>query len=181
VRRGHTLVETLVAAAIATLVIGMAYAVLHHFFFAGSRGSLPVLSLRSSLQKDTKVGVRLLTYRLREAIQILSPPAGTAADELVFRDVTNADVRLRHIAAERRVISERLVGGAWVRETDPVALGAADRPVPASWPVRVGSCVGIEYTVLSGSAVAIRACLEAEGQLSSFVTVVKLRNTGRGY
>ena len=179
--RGFTVVEVLVAMAIVVGLVATLYAVMHLLFSSGSRSSLTGLTRRSFMQKDAKSGVRRLMYRLREAIQILSPAPGTTASELVFRDITNAEVRLRHVPAEDRVLSERQVNGAWVEEVEPVTIDTGSGPLPATWPVVIRSCRSIRFTALSPDSITIQATLAAESSLSSMMTVVKLRNARQAY
>lgn len=176
-----TIVEVLVAVAIVSAIIGVLYGLSHQLFGSGSRSSLTGLTRRSFMQKDAKAGVRRLMYRLREAIQILTPAPGTSANELVFRDITNAEIRLRHIAAEERVISERKVGSGWVEESAPATIATDAGSIPASWPVLVRSCKTIRYSVLSPDSVTVHATLTSEGALGSMMTVVKLRNARQAY
>lgn len=176
-----TVVEVLVALAIVTALIAVIYGLSHQLFGSGSRSSLTGLTRRSFLQKDAKAGVRRLMYRLREAIQILAPPPGTSANELVFRDITNAEVRLRHVAGEERVISERKQGGAWVEEREPATIATDSGPIPATWPVLVRSCRSIRFSALSPDSVTVHATLVNEGALGSMMTVVKLRNARQAY
>lgn len=180
-RRAFTLVEVLVCVLLVPVLIGIAYGLFHLLFWSGSRSNVTGLTRRSFIQKDTKVGLRRLTYRLRESIQILSPTAGASSSELVFRDITNTEVRLRHIAAQKRVLSERQEGGGWVEETEPQMIATGGGPLLATWPVRFASCPMIRFTAISSDCVTVHATMEWEGQLGSFLTVIKLRNAGIVY
>lgn len=178
-RRGFTLAEVLVALAITSVVLGIIYGLFHFFFASKSRSNLTGLTRRSFIQKDAKAGVRRLTYRLREGTQILSPPAGTTGEELVFRDIQNTDVRLRRIAAENRVVSEIYQNGAWVRETAPATVQTAAGQLPVCFPVQVSNCSAMRFTPLSGGSVVIEASIENEGTTGSLLTLVKLRNVNK--
>lgn len=181
-RRGVTLIEILVGMALAALAFGIIYEAMHLFFGSGSRHNVVGMTKRSFVQKDAKSGLRRLTYRLREAIQILSPEGGKSAPELVFRDLTNSEIRLRLIADQKRVISERKVGAAWVAETDPdyVNTTTGGRMV-ASWPVVIQNCTDVRFTAIAPDCVTVQASLEWEGQVGPLMTVVKLRNAQLGY
>lgn len=183
VQRGQafTLVELLVDLAISSMLIGIIYGLMHLFFWSRSRSNVVGLTHRSHIQKDAKAGIRRLTYRLREGIQILSPQAGTSSSELVFRDISNYDVRIKHLPAEQKVISERDTNGTWVRETDPEMFGTPSGPALVSWPVQILNCSAVRFTVLSGGCVTIQAAIESEGTVGSLLTVVKLRNVGKAY
>lgn len=178
-RGAYTLVEVLVGLALGALVLGIIYGLFHFFFFSRSRSNLTGLTRRSFIQKDAHAGVRRLTYRLREATQILGPPPGTTSDELVFRDIENVDIRLRRIAAENRVVTERSVNGAWERETRPVNVATGAGQLPVSFPVDVLNCPSIRFTVISAGSVVVEASIESEGTLGSLLTLVKLRNVNR--
>lgn len=180
-RRGaFTLAEVLVALGISLLVISIVYGIFHFLYSSNSRSNLTGLTRRSSIQKDAKAGVRRLTYRLREGTQITSPPAGTTAEELVFRDIQNTDIRLRRVAAENKIISEISQGGAWVREVDPVMVTTpTGGQLPVCFPVQVSNCTAVRFTVLSGGSVVIEASIESEGAIGSLLTMVKLRNVNK--
>lgn len=181
-RRGFTLVEMMVALALVSILLGAVYGISHLMFSSKSRSNLTGMTKRSFVQKDAKSGLRRLTYRLREAIQILSPEGGKSAPELVFRDLTNSEIRLRLIADQKRVISERKVGAAWVAETDPdyVNTTTGGRMV-ASWPVVIQNCTDVRFTAIAPDCVTVQASLEWEGQVGPLMTVVKLRNAQLGY
>lgn len=179
--RAFTLVELLIGMAISAVLIGVVYGLFHLFFWSRSRTNVIGMGRRSHIQKDAKAGIRRLTYRLREGIQILSPPAGTSASELTFRDISNADIRIRHVPAEKKVVSERDQNGTWVREVDPEMVATPTGPALVSWPVQVLNCNAARFTVISGSCVTIQASIENEGTVGSLLTVVKLRNAGKAY
>ena len=180
-RAGYTVVEVLVALAIVLALSAVIWGLMHQLFGSGSRSSLSGLTRRSFLQKDAKAGVRRLTYRLREAIQILSPAPGASASELVFRDITNAQVRLRLVPGEDRVISESLESGSWVEEVAPKTVDTGSGPMPATWPVLVRNCRSIRFSALSPDSVTVHATLISEGALGAMMTVVKLRNARQAY
>jgi hypothetical protein len=100
---------------------------------------------------------------------------------LTFRDISNHDVRLVHLAAEKKVVSERDVNGTWVREVDPETVSTAKGPALVSWPIQIANCTAIRYTVLSGGCVTVQAAIESEGRVGSLLTVIKLRNVGKAY
>ena len=179
--RGFTVVEVLVALAVIVGLLAAVYGVMHLLFGSGSRSNLANLTKRSFIQKDAKAGFRRLMYRMREAIQVLSPQPGTSSDELVFRDITNAEIRLRWVAAEQRVISERRESGAWVEEVVPATIQTGSGPLPATYPVLVRNCRSIRYAALGPDAVSVAAVIESEGSLGSMMTVVKLRNARQAY
>lgn len=180
-RRGFTLVELLVAIALVTVLLGAVYGIAHLLFANKSRSNVSGLTRRSFVQKDAKSGLRRLTYRLREAIQILSPEGGRSASELVFRDLTNTEVRLRHIPAEKRVVSERKDGGGWLLEVAPDVVPTSTGSMVASWPVVIQNCTDVRFTAIAPDCVTIQASIEWEGQVGPLLTVVKLRNASMGY
>ena len=180
-RRGFTLVEVLVAVGLVSVLLGAAYGAFHLLFANKSRNNLHGLTRRSFVQKDAKSGLRRLSYRLREAIQILSPAGGTSATELHFRDLTNSEIRLRLLPDKHLVISERNVNGAWVRETEPDYVDTSSGRMVASWPVEVQSCTDIRFTAIAPDCVTVQASLEFEGQVGPLLTVINLRNSAMGY
>lgn len=181
-RRGYSLIEVLVAISLVGVLLGSLYGVSHLMFSSNSRSNLSGMTRRSFVQKDAKSGLRRLTYRLREAIQVLSPEGGRSAPELIFRDLTNSEIRLRHLPAEKRVISERNEGGAWKIETEPDFVNTTSgAKVVASWPVVIQNCTDIRFTAIAPDCVTIQASLEWEGHTGPLMTVVKLRNAEMGY
>ena len=178
-RRAFTLAEVLVGLGLTAVILGIVYGIFHFFFMSRSRSNLTGLTRRSFIQKDAKAGVRRLTYRLREGTQVISPPSGTTADELVFRDITNTDIRLRRVPEENKIISEASTNGNWVRETDPVTVDTSAGKLPVCFPVQVQNCTAVRFTVLSGGSVVIEASIENEGAVGSLLTMVKLRNVGK--
>lgn len=181
-RRGYSLIEVLVAISLVSVLLGSMYGVSHLMFSSNSKSNLTSMTRRSFVQKDAKSGLRRLTYRLREAIQVLSPEGGRSAPELIFRDLTNSEIRLRHLPAEKRVISERNVNGSWQLESEPdfVNTPSGGRMV-ASWPVVIQNCSDIRFTAIAPDCVTIQASLEWEGHTGPLMTVVKLRNAEMGY
>jgi prepilin-type N-terminal cleavage/methylation domain-containing protein len=180
-RRGWTLVEVVIAIGLVAILLGAAYGVFHLLFANRSRSNVAGLTRRSFVQKDAKAGLRRLTYRLREAIQVLTPQPGKTSEELVFRDLTNCEVRLRHIVAERRVITERNRNGAWIAETEPETVNTSGGKLVASWPVRIDNCQGIRFTAIAPDCVTVQASIEWEGQVGPLLTVIKLRNASLAY
>jgi prepilin-type N-terminal cleavage/methylation domain-containing protein len=177
-RPGFTIVEIMIGAAILSLLAGIAYQAFHLVFSADSRHGVTAMTRKSFMQKDAKAGLRRLTYRLREAIQILDPAPGRSGPSLTFRDISNEKVRLRLDGAASRLYSERERNGSWAAETDPVTVATPAGRVAASWPVAMLSCSSIQFTVLSPECVSIRAGLMIDGQLGSYMTIVQLRNAG---
>lgn len=180
-RRGLTLVETLVAAAIGVLVLFILYRMVHTVLSPESRHGLGALTARSSMQKDAKAGLRRAIYRLREAIQVLEPEPGQGGTELVVRDITNARVRLRRMPQEDRLVSERLVAGRWEVETRPDLRPMGSSQFSATIPVSMHGCTSLHFTVLSPECVVMEAGLESDGHVGACLTVIKLRNAGLAY
>jgi hypothetical protein len=181
VKRGYTFTEILVALGISIAMAGVVLAAWRSLFNQGSRHSAIGITRSSFSQKDAKAGVRRLMYRLREAIQILTPLPGKSGDTLQFQDITNASVRFRLDAAARRVVSEVLRGQQWVTETAPEELVVGGKVSTASWPVTMPNCTALRFTTVSPECAAVEATVEADGQPRQVVTVVKLRNSNIAY
>jgi prepilin-type N-terminal cleavage/methylation domain-containing protein len=180
-RRGYTLMEVITAAVIATVMAGFAFGAWRTLFNPDSRHSITGLTRASFSQKDARAGVRRLLYRLREGIQILEPPPGKSGPALMFRDVTNKDVRVRLDADARRVISEVRSRTGWTREDRPIEVDVAGTKLAASWPIQMLNCTALSFTVLSPECVAVEATVEADGQPRLVMTVVKLRNSNLAF
>lgn len=181
-RRGVTLVELLVGLGLAAVAFAVIYEVMHLFFGSNSRNNVAGITKRSFVQKDAKVGLRRLIYRLRESIQVLDPAPGKGGPELIIRDITNQRIRIRRDAAQSRMISEKFNGTAWELETTPTLLAAGTAGMlPASFPVYMASCSDLFFTVLTPECVAVEATLISDGQAGTMTTVIKLRNAGLGY
>jgi hypothetical protein len=97
----------------------------------------------------------------------------------VFRDITNADIRIRRIPAENKVVSERNENGTWTRETQPLTVTSGAAAIPVGFPVSVQNCSLIRFTTISGGSVVVEAVLETEGSTGSLLTLVKLRNVAK--
>lgn len=177
-RRGVTIVEILVGAALSAALLGMIYGVFHLFFSDKSRHSVTTMTKRSFIQKDAKAGLRRLIYRLREGIQVLDPEPGRGGTQLVFRDILNRRVRVRRDATQNRMISERFDGSNWIEERNPEILTSGSVSLAATFPIWMPNCTDLYFTVLSPECVAVEASLISDGQPGSMTTVIKLRNSG---
>jgi hypothetical protein len=180
-RTGVTIIEILIGAVIMSVLLGAVYQVFHLLFSRDSRHSLTSLTQRSFIQKDMKVGLRRLIYRLREGIQIVEPLPGQGGNQIVFRDVTNLKIRIRRHPERNQLISEREQGGTWVLEEQPTLVDTDAGSLPASFPVRMDNCWSAHFTAQSPECVSLRVTVEQEGQQGTFMTVVKLRNSNLAY
>lgn len=180
-RRGITLVEVLTGLAVTALALSLAYGMSHQLFGTGSRNNLASLTKRSFLQKDAKVGLRRLIYRIRESIQVLEPLPGRGGDALVLRDITNKKLRIRRDPAEKRLVSEVFANGAWTQETAPVEVPVDGASLPASFPVYMPNCSAVAFTTQAPDCVAIQLSAAADDLVGSFMTTVKLRNARLAY
>ena len=180
-RRGVTLVEALVGLAVSLLALGLAYAISHQLFNAPGRHSLAAMMGRSAIQKDAKVGLRRLIYRVREAIQVLEPLPGHGGDALVVRDITNKKLRIRRDPATSKLVSEISNGGAWTVESGPVEVPVDGASLPASFPVHMGNCNAVQFTALAPDCVVVQLAVASDDQVESFMTTIKLRNARLAY
>ena len=177
-KRGVTIVEVLVGAALAAALLGMIYGAFHLFFSDKSRHSVTTMTKRSFIQKDAKAGLRRLIYRLREAIQVLEPEPGRGGTTLVFRDIMIRKVRVRRDATQNRMVSERQEGSNWIEERNPEMVTSGAITLAATFPIWMPNCTDVYFTAMSPECVAIEASLISEGQPGSLTTVIKLRNSG---
>ena len=181
-RRAITLVEALVGMAVMCLALTLAYGIAHQLFGTGSRHGLAGMMTHSSIQKDAKVGLRRLIYRIRESIQVLEPLPGHGGDTLVVRDITNKKLRIRRDPNEKRLISEVSADGTnWVPETGPVEVAVDGASLPASFPVYMPNCSAVSFSVQAPDCVTVQLAVAADDQIGSFMTMVKLRNARLAY
>lgn len=180
-RRGVTLVEALVGAAVALLALALVYGLWHQLFAGSGRHSLTAMMGRSAIQKDAKVGLRRLIYRVREAIQVLEPLPGRGGDTLVVRDITNKKLRIRRDPATGKLVSEVGAGSGWTVETQPIEVPVDGASLPASFPVQMSNCNAVRFTVLAPDCVVVQLSVAADDQIGSFMTTVKLRNARLAY
>lgn len=180
-RRGVTLVEVLVGVAVIVLALMLAYGISHQLFGSSSRHNLANMTRRSFIQKDAKVGLRRLIYRIRESIQVLEPLPGRGGDALVVRDITNKKVRIRREPADRRLVSEVFENGGWRLETAPVEVPVDGASLPASFPVYMSNCNSVAFSTQAPDCVVIQLGVAADDQIGSFMTTVKLRNARLAY
>ena len=176
-RRGVTLVEVLVGMVVMLLALALAYGVSHQLFGTRSRFNLASMMGRSAIQKDAKVGLRRLIYRIRESIQILEPLPGRGGDTLVVRDITNKKLRIRRDAAAQRLVSEVSAGAGWTVETTSVDIAVEGASLPASFPVYMPNCNSVNFTVLAPDCVVVQLSVSADDQIGAFMTTIKLRNS----
>ena len=180
-RRAFTLVEGLVGTCLLVLVMGIAYGVMHQLFGTSSRHNLAGMTAHSAIQKDAKIGIRRLMYRLRESIQVLEPLPGRGADTLVVRDITNNKLRIRRDAAQNRLISETFTNGAWVQETAPVQVTVGAGSLPASFPVYMSNCASVWFSALAPDCVVIQLGVAGDQLVEQYMTTIKMRNARMAY
>jgi prepilin-type N-terminal cleavage/methylation domain-containing protein len=179
-RRGITLVEILIASVVVSILLTILFTLFHLLMGENIAGNVSGMVIGSSLQMRTKLGIRRLTYRLRESIQILSPLPGQMDTELRFRDITNTDIRVRRLPEENKVITERNTGFGWTRETTPIMVTGFSS-APASYPVEIPDCKAIRFTAIGPDTVTVEATLMSENHVGTLLTLVKFRNSSHGY
>jgi prepilin-type N-terminal cleavage/methylation domain-containing protein len=179
-RRGVTLVEILIGSAIGAILLTIVFALFHLLLGENIAWNLRGMTAGSAMQKQMRAGIRRLTYRLRESIQILSPDPGHMDTELKFRDITNADIRVRLIPEENKVVTERNEGQGWTRELNPTMVQGFSQ-APATYPVEIPNCKAIRFTSISPDTVCVEATLMNENKVGTLLTLVKFRNSSHGY
>lgn len=180
--RAFTLVELLVAFSLSAIVTGALYGAFSFLFNRRSASSIGNLTERSFIQKDIRMAMRKLFLRLREGTQLLDPIPGGTSGRLTFRDILNDRIRLRLLADESCLISERFHDGAWTRETKPreLAMPGGDIIRPA-YPIKIPNCSNVSFTAVSPTCVVIHLTLTWRGNHDSLLTAITLRNANLAY
>lgn len=170
-RCGYTLVEALVAFAVAGVVMAVLWGLFMHLVRGQSPMSIVGGTSKTLVQQQTRVGLRILFHRLQEAVQILEPLPGKTDDQLVFRDLLNRTVRLRFDRESRELVSERAAtGGDFVREADVAAGDALGRPIVLT---EIDNAV---FTVLSPTAAFLALRPSDRGVEDTSMTIIHLGN-----
>lgn len=142
----------------------------HNFVGRGAKMSVVGGASRALVQQQTRVALRKLFHRLEEGIQVLEPVPGTSAPAIVFRDLLNRTIRLRHDALQNALVAERQEGAAWVPES------AADADAALVIPIRVSFCDRVVFTALSPTDVAVGFTTSDREVAESCMSVLHLRN-----
>ena len=171
-RRGFTLVEILIAAGLSTMVIGGAWMLFGTLMGGGNNKASAIhLTAESFLRQEALTGIRALTRRLQESIQILEPQPGRSSSTLIFKDLIN----------ERTVLTIQngaLVGldgeGAMEPQRTLTANGKAFNPTR---PIKIPGCSEALFTVLSPTCVTVQLTFAGDGdKQAQIVNTVHLQN-----
>lgn len=178
-RRGRhpgasTIVEALVGLALFSFLSVVLWNLFGNFVARGSRMSVVGGASRALVQQQTRVALRKLFHRLEEGIQVLEPVPGRTADAIVFRDLLNRTIRLRHDPVQHALLAERQEGTGWIPESD----GDADAQLVL--PIRVSFCDHVVFTALSPTAVVVGFTSSDSQIADSFLSVLHLRNSRLG-
>lgn len=136
--KGFTIVETLVALGIFSLVIVGVSSVYSVF----SR-QLPGLSQEVSLHHSLRLADLLLVNRIARGSEIISPDPVKSSEELVFRDVDNEWIKLKLHDGSLRSFRE-----SGVPEIKAIKKGIK--------PINLRDVEMVEFTVLSPASVLIK-------------------------
>lgn len=169
-RTGLTSIETLIALALFSLLIIAVWNVFGALFAREGPISLFAGTSRSVVLQQSRNAVRKLFCRIQEGVQIEAPPPGTTARELVFRDIKNRRVRVRHLADQRRLVTERLVNGVYVREQ------LLAHELDKFRGIEVGFCESALFTALTPAMVVVSFTSFDDTVRETFMTVISLAN-----
>jgi prepilin-type N-terminal cleavage/methylation domain-containing protein len=169
--RGHgfTLFESLIALALFVLLGFFIYELFGALFPRDGPMSLNIATSRSLVLQQSRQAIRKLFYRVQEGIQLIAPAPGGTARELVFRDIRNRTVRLRHLVPEKRVVCELLQDDTWVPERSVESTNAR--------PIQIDACESALFTALSPATVCVNFTTSDDRVRESYMTVITLSNT----
>lgn len=170
-RRGFTLLESLVALALFVLLGATVWQVFGLLFPREGQMSLFTATSRSLVLQQSRHALRKLFYRVQEGIQILEPRFGATSNELVFRDIRNRTVRLRHLQREKRVVCEVLADGTWQLEK-----AAATTPLDNQG-IQIDACESALFTALTPATVCVAFTTVDDRVRETYMTVITLSNT----
>ena len=170
-RRGFSLFEGLIALALFSVLLIVIGPIFSKLMGRDGPMSINVGASRSLVAQQSRMAIRKLFYRLQEGIQIISPLPGVTAGELVIRDMRNRQVRVVGIAAEKKLVTERLQpDGSWVREsTLPHEASDSDGIV-------IPFCEDVQFTAITPGAVCVSFSSFDDRVKESFMTVIALAN-----
>lgn len=169
-RDGFTLIEGLLAGALVSLLVILLWQVFGRVF--GREGPLSFFTAtsRSLVLQQSRQAIRKLFYRIQEGIQVLEPPPGRTDRQLVFRDLKNYRVRLRHLPREKRLVTERYEGGAYVKE---IRLRGEEDDLQG---IQLHQCESALFTVLTPTTVCVSFTTYDDRVRETFMTVITLIN-----
>lgn len=175
-RRGVTVVEVVIAAVLFCLVAILVFQLLSAFV-SDRRTSAARLTGASFLRQDLRLALQKLLERIEQGIEVIEPPPGASASELVFQDVLNERVRLR-VDPRGTLVSLAEAGPGVEREETTartITTAGGDRFAPAL-PVRVPHCKRAAFTALGPTLVGIELTLVDAGQSVTLFTTARLAN-----
>lgn len=180
VRGAFTTVELAVAAAVSLMGLSLALEAYGLICHPTSRNAVPGLTERSFARKDTRLALRQMTERLREAQEILEPRPGETAAVLVFRDILGQHVRLAR-NAQGELATEREEAGAWKPEGRTAGLRLGGATMDLAPPIRSPGCARVSFRTLAPGCVAVAAEFLNGRQTESVRTVIGVHNAGRPF
>ena len=171
-RVAFTLIEMIVALAVGTIVLGLAWS-----FFStmmGKKGGPPGLvagTADSFLRQDGIDGISAMTRRLQEAIQVLEPKPGQTSSKIIFRDLLNDQITIE-------VKAGGLVSaGANGDEREAVPMKTSAGPFYPVKPIRVPGCSAAQFTSASPSCVVMLLTFKGDNDsTTSLLNTVELQN-----
>lgn len=167
---GFTLFESLIALALFVMLGFFIWELFGALFPRDGPMSLNIAASRSLVLQQSRQAIRKLFYRVQEGIQLISPAPGRTARELVFRDIRNRSIRLRHVATEKRVVCEYLQeDGTWVPEKTVESTNAR--------PIQIDSCESALFTALTPATVCVNFTTSDDRVRETYMTVITLSNT----
>lgn len=175
-RRGITVVEALVAAAIMSIVLLVLYTFLSQVF-STTKPSVTRMTGASFVRQDVRLAFQKLMDRLEEGIEVLSPAPGKAAATLDFKDVLNHSTSLG-LTPAGDLVTFRLKDGARTAETAPESVPTATgSTVRAARPIKVPGVKSVLFQVLSPTLVTIVLTVADANQTGHLVATARLRNS----
>jgi hypothetical protein len=133
--------------------------------------SLFTATSRSLVLQQSRQAIRKLFYRVQEGIQIVEPLPGQTARTLLFRDVKNRVVRIRHLQQEKQLITEVWRDGAFVDERHTF------QPGDELQGIQIGFCDSALFTALSPGTVCVSFTTFDDRVKESSMTVITLANS----
>lgn len=168
-RQAVTVFEMLIATALFSLLILLIWMLMGTFLRREGKSSILTGTSRSMVLQQSRQAIRKLHYRLQGGTQLLSPLPGITSRELVFRDGKNRQVRLKYVPAQKQLVAERLVDGAYLPEKQ-VSTSGEDASLDVSF------CESALFTVLSPRVVCASFTTYDDRLQESYMTVITLAN-----
>lgn len=170
-RHGFTMTEVIMALVVGSMVIIAAWQVFGAIMGRSGKSNVLTMTADSFLRQDAVEGLRSMTRRLQESIQVIQPLPGETSSSLTFRDILNNEIKIE--SKDGRLVSIR----GDQEESVSVELIANGKPFYPAKPIKIPGCVEASFTALTPTCVALRLTFQGDkDKKMTLVNTVLLQN-----